>query len=370
MAGLESNFYGRANQYGATANSVWGGQLPKGSHMSPLPAVSANFRPETKVLFSNNSTPQVSPTRQPVGWAELLPSLGRTPRVQRKATTRKHNLRGTATGTDTTPPEPNASLVARLSLHSMRTIYTSDRKSNMKSVEMTPASYKARFSGDPSEDWLLHVDRLETERAKMHSWTPKEFYYALRSTLTGKALKTIRSMEDDMEITVFTDLIPKWFEPSGEDWRKLWDGNATFSTLSPRVQVAIVITYFHKHFQVRTPDEAYHAFRFSSQHPDESVEDWGKRVDRMVARLQRFGMNINFGQLLAKFLTTTSLLVSPPLPPPHRPLPRRPTSEINLLLPPHDPLPHSSSSSSSSSVVVVVESLHYEEQYVVCVAYR
>ena len=106
-----------------------------------------------------------------------------------------------------------------------------------------------------------------------------------------------------MEITAFTDLIPKWFEPSGEDWRKLFDGRATYSTLAPRVQLAILITYFHRQFQVRTPDEAYNAFRFSSQRMDETIEDWGKRVDRMVARVQRFGMNLDFGQLLTKWRT-------------------------------------------------------------------
>ena len=103
-----------------------------------------------------------------------------------------------------------------------------------------------------------------------------------------------------MEINAFTDLIPKWFEPSGEDWRKLFDGRATYSTLTSRVQLAILITYFHQQFQVRTSDEAYNAFRFVSQRMDETVEDWGKRIDRIVARVQRFGMNLNFGQLLAK----------------------------------------------------------------------
>ena len=154
MAGLEAHFHSRTNQYGATANSVGGGQVPKGMHMSPLPEVSVNFRPETKVLFSNNSTTQVSPTRQPLGWAELLPSLGRTPRVRTNTTRRRRSLGRTAVavGTEVDPPEPNASLVARLSLASARTIHTSDRKTNMKSVEATPAVYRARFSGDPSED--------------------------------------------------------------------------------------------------------------------------------------------------------------------------------------------------------------------------
>ena len=110
MAGLETYFQSRTNQYGATANSVGGGQVPKGIHASPLPAVSVNFRPETKVLFSNNSTTQVSPTRQPLGWAELLPSLGRTPRVRTNTTRRRRSLGRTAVavGTEVDPTEPNA----------------------------------------------------------------------------------------------------------------------------------------------------------------------------------------------------------------------------------------------------------------------
>ena len=79
-----------------------------------------------------------------------------------------------------------------------------------------------------------------------------------------------------METSAFTDLIPKWFESSGEDWRKLFDGQAMYSTLAPRVQLTILITYFHRQFQVRTPDEVHNVFRFSSQRMDEPIEDWGK----------------------------------------------------------------------------------------------
>ena len=150
--------------------------------MSPLPAVSENFGYETKVLISNNSHTQVSPTRQPLGWAELLPSLGRTPRVQTKARRSRGRVGRQNVEWEAAPPEPNASLVARLSLASARTIYNTDKMPSMKSVEATPAAFKARFSGDATDDWLLHVDRLETERARMNQWTPNQFYYALRST--------------------------------------------------------------------------------------------------------------------------------------------------------------------------------------------
>ena len=146
MAGLESNFLSRANQYGATANTMGEGQVPKGLHMSPLPAVSGDCSIETKVLLTNSPTAQVSPTRQPLGWATLLPSLGRTPR--RKKVDGVSGGRSAAGNNNIVPtqaiqaPAPNASLVARLSLKSATTVLSAEKRTNMKSVEATPAMFK------------------------------------------------------------------------------------------------------------------------------------------------------------------------------------------------------------------------------------
>ena len=107
----------------------------------------------------------------------------------------------------------------------------------------------------------------------MHQWDPEQFYYA---TITGQTFRTLRVMEDDMELTTFTGLIPKWFEPSREDWGQLFDGSETFSTLAARVQVTILITYFHRQFQVRTRTTPF------GSHVDEPIEEWVKRIDRMV----------------------------------------------------------------------------------------
>ena len=234
MAGLESHFQSRVNQNGATANAFGGGQFPKGGFSSPLPAVSSNFNIKTRKLYANNSSTQVSPTKQPLGWATMLPSLGRTPtntsRVSRQTTTA--SLVPESSGH---PPQPNASLVARLSLASARSVLSPEKNSNTKSVERVRTNFRARFSGDNTEDWLQHVDRLETELARFYSWTPREFYFGLRATLTGKALATLRSMEEDMELSSFADLIPVWFEPTGEDWRKIYDGTAVFSTSTHRM---------------------------------------------------------------------------------------------------------------------------------------
>ena len=143
MAGLEAKFLSRANQYGATANTMGEGQVPTGLHMSPLPAVSGNFSIETKELCTNSSATQVSPTRQPVGWATLLPILGRTPRG-RKQSTMKTSRSTMGSFNMAESPAPNASLVARLSLASAKAVLTPEKRTNMKSVEATPTSHRSR----------------------------------------------------------------------------------------------------------------------------------------------------------------------------------------------------------------------------------
>ena len=151
MAGLESRFQSRAQQIGATANAIGGGQLPEGIHMSPLPAVSETCGNETKELYANSFLTQVSPTRQPLGWATLLPSLGRTP-TAKVTTSRRGTGASVVSGNLGHPPKPNASLVARLSLASAKAVLTSEKRTNTKSVEAVRSKCRSRFSGDPSED--------------------------------------------------------------------------------------------------------------------------------------------------------------------------------------------------------------------------
>ena len=151
MAGFEEQFQSRAYQYGATANTRGGGQFPKGLFSSPLPAVSANFGMESNMLYANSHTLQVSPTRQPLGWATMLPSLGRKS-SQADLAQRTKGVTTTLAGAALPAPKPNASLVARLSTASAKAILESNRKSNVKSVESTPRMFRARFSGDTSDD--------------------------------------------------------------------------------------------------------------------------------------------------------------------------------------------------------------------------
>ena len=151
MAGLESYFQSRPNQNGATANAFGGGQVPKRGFTSPLPAVSSNFGMETRKLYADNSYTQVSPTKQPLGWATMLPSLGRTP-TQNNRTSRQRATTGLVPENAGHSPQPNASLVARLSLATARTILSPEKNSNTKSVERVRTNFRARFSGDNTED--------------------------------------------------------------------------------------------------------------------------------------------------------------------------------------------------------------------------
>ena len=96
-----------------------GGQVPKGMHMSPLPAVSKTCGNESIELYANSFLSQVSPTRQPLGWATLLPSLGRTPTAKASPSRRRIGA-SMVVGDSGHPPKPNASLVARLSLASAK----------------------------------------------------------------------------------------------------------------------------------------------------------------------------------------------------------------------------------------------------------
>ena len=78
----------------------------------------------------------------------------------------------------------------------------------MKSVDRTPKVFTPRYAALPSEDWIGHIDKLEIEMASKHQWTPVEFYYALRSTLLGKALAALEALEQDLDRPPIPQLIP------------------------------------------------------------------------------------------------------------------------------------------------------------------
>ena len=103
----------------------------------------------------------------------------------------------------------------------------------------------------------------------------------------------------------FADLIPEWFQPSVEEWRDIATGQGLFSTFSERTKTAVIIVYFHFRFQRSSGDSAYSDFIYSAQAKDETVEDWGIRLDMLVETCQKFGKHIFWEEYVNQWLTGT-----------------------------------------------------------------
>ena len=200
-----------------------------------------------------------------------------------------YNMSYAAAGdTYNTVPRPCPSLIARLNAPENKFIFSRERNADMKSVDQTVTKFKPRFNGLSTEHWIKHLDQLELDRAKKHNWTAKQYYYGLRATLQARALTTIKNMEQDLDRPAFADLIPDWFQPSAEEWRDIATGRGLFSTFSERTKTAVIIVYFHFRFQRSSGDSAYSDFIYSAQAKEESVEDWGIRLDMLVEVCQKF----------------------------------------------------------------------------------
>ena len=96
-------------------------------------------------------------------------------------------------------PVPCHTLQARLSVASQEVAEARQKPADMKSVDRTIYQYKLRFSALPGEDWIAHVDTLETHRSIKFMWTARQFYYGLLHTLAGQAERTATAMEEDVE---------------------------------------------------------------------------------------------------------------------------------------------------------------------------
>ena len=105
-------------------------------------------------------------------------------------------------------PVPCDTLQARLSVASQEAAELRKKPDDMKAVDRTSYAFKKTFSALPGEDWIAHVDALETHRANKFVWTARQFYYGLLQTLHGKALKTAHAMEEDIEELNLLDLLP------------------------------------------------------------------------------------------------------------------------------------------------------------------
>ena len=79
----------------------------------------------------------------------------------------------------------------------------------------------------------------------------------------------------------------------------------TFSDLSERTQLAIVIVHFFHRFQKDTPQSVWDDFSYAAQEPTESIEDWGDRLEKLVLKLARFGVQVSFDEYLEQWVTGT-----------------------------------------------------------------
>ena len=139
-------------------------------------------------------------------------------------------------------PMPNHTLIARLK-HDPAMLYrTMKDGKNMKTVDQAVKDWKSQFSGDPTEDWINHVNDLDRELACKFAWTARQFYYALKGTLKSKALSSLNNLEKGLERPNLRDFIPEWHEPDPQEWRSLHDG-MLFTQLSTRTQVAVLCVF-------------------------------------------------------------------------------------------------------------------------------
>ena len=157
----------------------------------------------------------------------------------------------------------------------------------------------------PGEDWISHVDALEIHRANKHQWTARQYYYGLQHTLAGKAKATIQALEEELDCPTLYSILPDWFEPDMEELRAMISNKISFPQLEPRTKVAVVIAWFQEKFQQDTAEGVWDEFRFATQEPGETIEDWGTRVKRLRNRVQKFGIRITWKQYLRKWTVGT-----------------------------------------------------------------
>ena len=86
----------------------------------------------------------------------------------------------------------------------------------------------------------------------------------------------------------------------------LW-ADPVFSLFSFRTRVALLLNYFHFKYQASTPHEVWDKFTHAMQGINESIEDWGCRLDATVREVTNYGMQVSFAQYISQWrLGTTS----------------------------------------------------------------
>ena len=93
-------------------------------------------------------------------------------------------------------PNPVASLAYRLRPRPKSVQDAQEERCSMKTVDAVLKDWVKPFSGEESEHWMEHINTLERKFAVKHKWIPRQFYFAIEGTLTGKAPRTIHSQMD------------------------------------------------------------------------------------------------------------------------------------------------------------------------------
>ena len=171
-AGLGTMFSTPRQSFGATANATPG----RGSFGFSFPAVNGDFDRQHN-SFAYDSVNPISQGRQQFGTQQtVLPFLGAPlpnwgggrqqsipPTENLMAVPALQNLVNVVK-----IPRPANSFINRLDISSTQVVRP--RRSDMKSVDKTPKLFTHRYAALPSEDWILHIDNLETEMAIKHEW--------------------------------------------------------------------------------------------------------------------------------------------------------------------------------------------------------
>ena len=146
-----------------------------------------------------------------------------------------------------------------------------------------------------SAGWSLNTLGRRTE----------QFYYGLTTTLEIKAKYSLTMLERGLEVSHFQDFVPDWYEPSQQEWRVLW-ANPVFSLLSFHTRVTFLLNYFHFKYQANTPHEVWDKFTHVMQGVNESIEDWGCRLDTTVREVTNYGIQVSFVQYISQWRLGTT----------------------------------------------------------------
>ena len=302
MAGLEKHFASAMPHHsiGATANGKTGvyttpavsaGNYRSRSFLSP--AVSVQHSVGMQLNLASHERMHTTLQGRPL--YRSAPAAGRqwgtTPQLRGRQSIGLTRNRQSQPDQSQQIPRPIHSLVSRLGISAVSVVLPEDRKANMKTVDSTPKHFKLRFSGLAAEDWVDHVNELELQCARKHCWSARQFFYALRSTLSGAAMQTWVALERDEDQPDLGSLLPDWFECEPKEYRDLLKKRTSFSRLSERTQLAIVFVYFFFRFQRDTPRSAMDNFFIRHRNHQRMWRNgdivwrgWQQRFWRMVKR--------------------------------------------------------------------------------------